>query len=93
MTLTAAKDNESFFAKSVRTGKLISQVTHRIARGAEFTFDYMMMLIVASCIAGGGLATDSSVIVVASMLVSPLMGPVLSCMCISFFFFCLFPFL
>merc|ERR1719461_953751 len=43
-----------------------------------FTFDYVCMLVVASLIAVGGLATDNSVIVVASMLVSPLMGPVLA---------------
>eukprot|EP01083_Nonionella_stella_P063481 164945_1 len=37
-----------------------------------------MMLIVASLIAVGGLATGNSVIIVASMLVSPIMGPVLA---------------
>jgi uncharacterized hydrophobic protein (TIGR00271 family) len=40
------------------------------------TFDYIMFLIVASVLAGIGLATNSSVITVASMLVSPLMAPI-----------------
>ena len=58
----------------------MQQVIDKVRSGAILTFDYIVMLIVASCIAGGGLATDNAVIVVASMLVSPLMGPVLSCM-------------
>jgi hypothetical protein len=40
-------------------------------------FDVVMLTIVASIIASFGLATNSVVMVVASMLVSPLMGPLL----------------
>jgi len=36
------------------------------------TFDYLMLVVISSVIAAAGLATDSSVTVVASMLVSPL---------------------
>jgi uncharacterized hydrophobic protein (TIGR00271 family) len=43
----------------------------------HLTFDYIIMLFVASCIAAAGLVGDSSTIVVSSMLVSPLMGPIL----------------
>merc|ERR1712176_1470694 len=49
-----------------------------MGNGAQMNFDYVCMLLVASCIAVAGLATDSSVVVIASMLVSPLMGPVLA---------------
>ena len=37
-----------------------------------------MLVVVASLLAGSGLAVNSSVVVVASMLVSPLMGPILA---------------
>eukprot|EP01129_Flabellula_baltica_P016370 TRINITY_DN8687_c0_g1_i1.p1 TRINITY_DN8687_c0_g1~~TRINITY_DN8687_c0_g1_i1.p1 ORF type:complete len:360 (-),score=66.97 TRINITY_DN8687_c0_g1_i1:28-1086(-) len=43
----------------------------------HLTFDYLIMIIVASLIAGVGLATESAVLVVAAMVISPLMGPIL----------------
>mmetsp|Transcript_3103 Transcript_3103/g.4743 ORF Transcript_3103/g.4743 Transcript_3103/m.4743 type:complete len:457 (+) Transcript_3103:127-1497(+) len=42
----------------------------------ELTFDFIMYLVFAAMIAGAGLASNSSVSIVASMLVSPLMGPI-----------------
>jgi uncharacterized membrane protein len=42
-------------------------------------FDYLMLLSIASTIAGIGLATNNTVAIVASMLVSPIMGPVMAC--------------
>jgi len=42
----------------------------------HLTFDYLALCSVGAMIAGVGLLTDSSVSVVASMLVSPLMGPI-----------------
>jgi uncharacterized hydrophobic protein (TIGR00271 family) len=41
-------------------------------------FDYLSLLFIASVIAGIGLATNQTVAIVASMLVSPIMGPVLA---------------
>ena len=42
-------------------------------------FDYLALLSVASIIAAIGLATNNTVAIVASMLVSPIMGPVMAC--------------
>jgi len=42
-----------------------------IGSANSLTFDYFVMLVVASVIAGAGLATNNAVVVVASMLVSP----------------------
>eukprot|EP00486_Rosalina_sp_Unknown_P015472 CAMPEP_0201595676 /NCGR_PEP_ID=MMETSP0190_2-20130828/192602_1 /ASSEMBLY_ACC=CAM_ASM_000263 /TAXON_ID=37353 /ORGANISM="Rosalina sp." /LENGTH=488 /DNA_ID=CAMNT_0048055747 /DNA_START=1419 /DNA_END=2885 /DNA_ORIENTATION=- len=66
------------FYKSIKRRMVVKQVVERIMGGAALTFDYVTMLLVASFIAVAGLATNSSVIVVASMLVSPIMGPVLA---------------
>lgn len=49
-----------------------------IENGNHLTFDYIAMITVASIIAGSGLLSDSPTSVIASMLVSPLMGPILS---------------
>ena len=53
------------------------EIFESIDSGSHLTFDYLAMVFVASLIAAVGLLTDSSVSVVASMLVSPLMGPIL----------------
>eukprot|EP01104_Vermistella_antarctica_P021480 TRINITY_DN972_c0_g1_i2.p1 TRINITY_DN972_c0_g1~~TRINITY_DN972_c0_g1_i2.p1 ORF type:complete len:480 (+),score=94.25 TRINITY_DN972_c0_g1_i2:139-1578(+) len=46
--------------------------------GNEINFDFIVFIITASIIAGAGLALNNAVVVVASMLVSPLMSPVLA---------------
>jgi len=57
----------------------------------HLTFNYLAFVFVAALISTVGLATDSAATVVASMLVSPLMGPIMyshlyTCVCI----FCIF---
>eukprot|EP01084_Bolivina_argentea_P020719 38518_1 len=42
----------------------------------HLTFDYLALIVVGAMICAGGLLTNSAVNVVASMLVSPLMGPI-----------------
>eukprot|EP00028_Trichosphaerium_sp_Am-I-7-wt_P007716 CAMPEP_0168514182 /NCGR_PEP_ID=MMETSP0405-20121227/3947_1 /TAXON_ID=498012 /ORGANISM="Trichosphaerium sp, Strain Am-I-7 wt" /LENGTH=322 /DNA_ID=CAMNT_0008533239 /DNA_START=77 /DNA_END=1045 /DNA_ORIENTATION=- len=54
----------------------IEEIYETVDSQLHLTFDYLAMTLVASIIAGAGLATDSSVSVVASMIVSPLMGPI-----------------
>eukprot|EP01128_Nolandella_sp_AFSM9_P001798 TRINITY_DN12208_c0_g1_i1.p1 TRINITY_DN12208_c0_g1~~TRINITY_DN12208_c0_g1_i1.p1 ORF type:complete len:382 (+),score=66.28 TRINITY_DN12208_c0_g1_i1:160-1305(+) len=56
----------------------VEVIYNQIAGGSELSFDYIMNIIVAAVIAAAGLATNNSVTVVASMLVSPLMGPILA---------------
>ena len=68
------KNQKSFLTTQLKTLQFIETVE----KGAHLTFDYCVLLIVASIIAGVGLATDNTVVIVASMLVSPLMGPVLA---------------
>ena len=45
---------------------------------AQFTFDFLMLLVLASMIAFMGLILNNTVVLVASMLVSPIMGPILA---------------
>jgi uncharacterized hydrophobic protein (TIGR00271 family) len=51
-------------------------VHDRFADGVEFSFNYNTLLLVASVLAGLGLVSNSSATIIASMLVSPIMGPV-----------------
>ncbi|KAI3389298.1 hypothetical protein SNEBB_003219 [Seison nebaliae] len=66
------------FKKSIRSRLLVAQVVQRVRTDALFTFDYCAFCILASIIAFMGLFENSSLILVASMLVSPLMGPILA---------------
>lgn len=66
------------FYSSIKSRMLVAEVVARIRAGGEFTFDYLMLLFLAGCIAFMGLLENSTVVLVASMLVSPLMGPILA---------------
>jgi uncharacterized hydrophobic protein (TIGR00271 family) len=55
----------------------IEQVKEQIYEQAQLSFDFLSLLVIASILAGIGLIVDSTVVIVASMLVSPIMGPVM----------------
>ena len=59
--------------------KTFEEIYEDIDAGTHLTFDFLCFTFCASCIAGGGLMLDSAVLVVAAMLVSPLMGPIIGC--------------
>ncbi|KAK3921056.1 hypothetical protein KUF71_010271 [Frankliniella fusca] len=66
------------FVQSVRARLTVAEVVEGVRANAVFTFDFLLLLIVASLVAAVGLVEDSTVILVASMLISPLMGPVMA---------------
>mmetsp|Transcript_12979 Transcript_12979/g.40978 ORF Transcript_12979/g.40978 Transcript_12979/m.40978 type:complete len:174 (-) Transcript_12979:76-597(-) len=49
-----------------------------ISDACGLSFDFVAFIVVASLVAGLGLATNNTVMIVASMLVSPLMSPILA---------------
>lgn len=51
----------------------VEQVKEQIHEQAVMSFDFLALLTIASILAGIGLITDSTVVIVASMLVSPIM--------------------
>jgi len=56
----------------------VDEIQELIEEGNHLTFDFLALISIASLIAGAGLVGDNVVFVIASMLVSPLMGPILS---------------
>jgi len=60
-----------------RAQSLADAVTARILSGTAASTEYCIMTAVAAILAALGLVTNNAVVVVASMLVSPMMGPVL----------------
>ncbi|KNC84671.1 hypothetical protein SARC_03105, partial [Sphaeroforma arctica JP610] len=66
------------FMESVRSRLVMEKVLAQVEAGAAMTFDYLSLVVIAGFVAGMGLATNSVVAVVASMLISPIMGPILA---------------
>lgn len=68
----------TFLAEELASRVLVEPVVKAISNSSQITFDYVALVTIASLLAGFGLATDNAVIIVASMLVSPIMGPILA---------------
>ncbi|XP_053980489.1 uncharacterized protein LOC128877317 [Hylaeus volcanicus] len=66
------------FVESIRSKLTVKQVVDGVRSGGDLTFDYVLLVLTADCLAALGLIENSATNVVAAMLVSPLMGPVMS---------------
>jgi hypothetical protein len=69
--------HRSDFRKSVRARLMVHQVVASIRASSAISFDFVLLICLASMLAAFGLLENSTVIIVASMLVSPLMNPIL----------------
>ncbi|XP_012532898.1 uncharacterized protein LOC105834748 [Monomorium pharaonis] len=66
------------FVGSIRSKLTVKQVVDGVRSGGDLSFDYVCLVLTADCLAALGLVENSATNVVAAMLVSPLMGPVMS---------------
>lgn len=66
------------FLSSVRARLNVAQIVEEVKHDASITFDFVSMLVVASILAAFGLIEDSTLFLIASMLISPLMGPIIA---------------
>ena len=56
------------FYSTIKSRLLVSEVMARIEAGSEFSFDFLLLLVLAGVISFFGLLENSSVTLVASML-------------------------
>jgi hypothetical protein len=68
---------ESDLKKSIRARLTVHQVVASIRASSAISFDFILLICLASMLAAFGLLENSTVTIVASMLVSPLMNPIL----------------
>ncbi len=61
----------------MKARKTTEELYNEISNGANMNVNTWLNLIGASTIAAGGLTTNATVFIVAAMLVSPIMGPIL----------------
>eukprot|EP00804_Cyclotella_cryptica_P010100 CCRYP_019283-RA/>CCRYP_019283-RA protein AED:0.02 eAED:0.02 QI:571/1/1/1/0.66/0.5/4/1779/337 len=68
--------DDRFHEVTVEQIERVKMMHDRFMQGAVSDFNYNTLLLVASVLAGLGLVSNSTATIIASMLVSPLMGPV-----------------
>lgn len=66
------------FIGSVRSRLTVAKIVEEVKADASITFDFVVLVIVASVLAAFGLVENSTLFLAASMLISPLMGPILA---------------
>jgi uncharacterized hydrophobic protein (TIGR00341 family) len=78
LPVEASKPMETEVETITPTERLsVEEIYGKIAAGTRLSFDFLALLVVSCIIAAIGLATSSPVFIVASMLLAPLMGPIL----------------
>jgi uncharacterized hydrophobic protein (TIGR00271 family) len=68
--------SDSFAEVSMEQIGRVRMMHQQFTESSEFSFNYNTLLLVASILAGLGLISNSATTIIASMLVSPIMGPV-----------------
>ncbi|TDG43198.1 hypothetical protein AWZ03_010382 [Drosophila navojoa] len=66
------------FVESIKSKLTVKQVVDGVRAGGSLSFDYLLLIVTADSLAALGLVENNSPNIVAAMLVSPLMGPVMS---------------
>ncbi|XP_053958105.1 uncharacterized protein LOC128863155 [Anastrepha ludens] len=66
------------FVESIKSKLTVKQVVDGVRSGGSLSFDYLLLIVTADSLAALGLIENSATNIVAAMLVSPLMGPVMS---------------
>jgi len=66
------------FTETIKSRITVDSVIQYVCSASEISFDYVMLIVNAAIIACTGLVTNNTVVIVASMLVSPLMGPIMA---------------
>lgn len=66
------------FIGSVRARMNVAKIVDAVKSDAAFSFDFVILLVTASILASFGLVESSTIFLSASMLISPLMGPILA---------------
>ncbi|ESO07141.1 hypothetical protein HELRODRAFT_191072 [Helobdella robusta] len=71
-------DEKIDFINSIKARITVAEVINCVKKNAKITFDFFVLISIASIIATLGLLDNNTVCLVASMLISPMMGPILA---------------
>jgi hypothetical protein len=68
------KSNEAEISQRIS----IEEIQKNLVQTTKSTFNYIVFIVLGAFMAGSGLLLNSTTIVIASMIIAPLMGPILS---------------
>ncbi|XP_030760170.1 uncharacterized protein LOC115885405 [Sitophilus oryzae] len=78
------KENEiknsgwNIFVSSVKSRLTVAQVVENVRVHAAITFDFIMLLLISTTLCALGLVENDKICMLSSMLISPMMGPVMA---------------
>jgi len=71
------EEKEDLLESSLSLRVVTEELYRSITADARISFDYLWFIVISALVAGLGILQDSGITVVASMLLAPLMGPIL----------------
>jgi len=77
VTIPELVEEELDVSEELSSRVSVEEIESTIKEGMELNIDFYLFIIIAAFIAGAGLILNSTAIIIGSMIISPLMGPIL----------------
>jgi len=77
VTIPELAEEELDASEELSSRVSVEEIESTIKEGMELNIDFYLFIIIAAFIAGAGLILNSTAIIIGSMIISPLMGPIL----------------
>ena len=76
-TIPELKEEQIEVSEELSSRVSVEEIESSISEGMELNINYYLFIMIAAFIAGAGLILNSAAIIIGSMIISPLMGPIL----------------
>ncbi|MFX0106260.1 MAG: TIGR00341 family protein [Candidatus Hodarchaeota archaeon] len=77
VTIPELEEEQIDVSEEISSRVSVEEIESTIKEGMELNIDFYLFIIIAAFIAGAGLILNSTAIIIGSMIISPLMGPIL----------------
>jgi len=77
VTIPELKEEELDVSEELSSRVSVEEIESTIKEGMELNIEFYLFIMIAAFIAGAGLILNSAAIIIGSMIISPLMGPIL----------------
>ncbi|MGB5910863.1 MAG: TIGR00341 family protein [Promethearchaeia archaeon] len=77
VTIPELEEEELDASEELSSRVSVEEIESTIKEGMELSLNYYLFIMIAAFIAGAGLILNSAAVIIGSMIISPLMGPIL----------------
>ncbi len=77
VTIPELKEEELDVSEELSSRVSVEEIESTIKEGMELNIEFYLFIMIAAFIAGAGLILNSAAVIIGSMIISPLMGPIL----------------